>query len=139
MLPKPEARQPHRGTPGELLAFAAAYLDLLDLPLARRKVRDQHAAPNTAPLPRLRYWKPEFDDPLPGGHVRNAKVRLHDVTKDLNRGQRLSLVHFQEVLPAPASGGNCAGAPETPPHSYPRESVAFPRRAASVHASGRVL
>jgi hypothetical protein len=41
-------------------------------------------------------WQAWFDDPLPrGGKIRNPKVRLHDVIKDLNRRQWRSLVHFR--------------------------------------------
>lgn len=39
-------------------------------------------------------WPVWFDDPLPRGMVRNAKVRLHDTIKDLNRRQRIFLIHF---------------------------------------------
>jgi hypothetical protein len=38
-------------------------------------------------------WPAWFDDPLPRGHG-NAKKRLHDTIKDLNRRQLPYLVHF---------------------------------------------
>jgi hypothetical protein len=38
-------------------------------------------------------WPAWFDDPLPRGHG-NAKQRLHDTIKDLNRRQKPYLVHF---------------------------------------------
>lgn len=40
-------------------------------------------------------WPEWMDDPLPGNGNIQAKVRLHDTIKDLNRRQRSALVHFK--------------------------------------------
>jgi hypothetical protein len=40
-------------------------------------------------------WPVWFDDPLPRVSGTNPKTRLHDTTKDLNRRQAESLIHFK--------------------------------------------
>jgi hypothetical protein len=40
-------------------------------------------------------WPDWFDDPLPRRGSTNAKVRLHDTIKDLNRRQQMALVQFK--------------------------------------------
>jgi hypothetical protein len=40
-------------------------------------------------------WPDWFDDPLTKLPGKNAKVRLHDTIKDLNRRQRAPLIHFR--------------------------------------------
>jgi len=40
-------------------------------------------------------WPVWFDDPLPRASGTNPKTRLHDTTKDLNRRQAESLIHFK--------------------------------------------
>jgi hypothetical protein len=40
-------------------------------------------------------WPDWFDDPLPGRGKGNAKVRLHDTIKDLNRRQLACLIRFK--------------------------------------------
>jgi hypothetical protein len=40
-------------------------------------------------------WAPWFDDPLPRVRRGNPKSRLHDAIKNLNRHQRVHVVHFK--------------------------------------------
>jgi hypothetical protein len=40
-------------------------------------------------------WPPRIDDPLPGGNGVNAKQRLRDAMKNLNRHQRNRRIRFE--------------------------------------------
>jgi len=40
-------------------------------------------------------WPPKVDDPLPPHAEIDAKQRLHDTIKSLNRGQKRKLIRFR--------------------------------------------
>lgn len=66
-------------------------------------------------------WVAEIDDPLPGSPEVDAKIRLHDTIKDLNRYMRPRLLHFA----GDGTGGGVrweylGEAPPTAPRSSPR-------------------
>jgi hypothetical protein len=60
-------------------------------------------------------WPLWFDDPLPRHSRMNAKLRLHDTIKNLNRNQ------LKRLVPTAAAGGSAGSCFRELPQSYPSQ------------------